>query len=218
MADLIKKIRTAKGDLQIDYNALANLPTISYKVDENGVLSVVLKQVGVEAGPYLHYIIVSEMYSSGDRLMLLVNNDSTDLSSVNPDEDTTAFAGAILCGLISGGAVVAYHATGGEADVGYLKLENVEVICDPYSFRDIVVNCNESVIINDTVYSIRKGMTWSEFVNENPNEGFYCEEDYVCCESFYYIYDHNGMECRVDDIIDTTKAYHGDFSSYSWTY
>ena len=29
MADLVKKIRTSSGDLQIDYNALANLPTIS---------------------------------------------------------------------------------------------------------------------------------------------------------------------------------------------
>lgn len=29
MAELIKKIRTASGDLQIDYNSLANLPTIS---------------------------------------------------------------------------------------------------------------------------------------------------------------------------------------------
>lgn len=29
MANLIKKIRTSSGDLQIDYNALANLPTIS---------------------------------------------------------------------------------------------------------------------------------------------------------------------------------------------
>ena len=29
MADLIKKIRTSSGDSQIDYNALANLPTIS---------------------------------------------------------------------------------------------------------------------------------------------------------------------------------------------
>ena len=29
MADYITKIRTDKGDLPIDYNALANLPTIS---------------------------------------------------------------------------------------------------------------------------------------------------------------------------------------------
>ena len=47
MADLIKKIRTAKGDLQIDYNALANLPTLSYKVDENGVLRVALKKTDI---------------------------------------------------------------------------------------------------------------------------------------------------------------------------
>ena len=46
MADLIKKIRTAKGDLQIDYTALANLPTISYTVDENGVLRTELKSIG----------------------------------------------------------------------------------------------------------------------------------------------------------------------------
>lgn len=29
MADLIKKIRTEQGDLQIDYSALANLPSIN---------------------------------------------------------------------------------------------------------------------------------------------------------------------------------------------
>lgn len=32
MADLVKKIRTDKGDLQIDYNALANLPDAANKV------------------------------------------------------------------------------------------------------------------------------------------------------------------------------------------
>lgn len=34
MADLIKKIRTETGDLQIDYNALANLPIIPSKISQ----------------------------------------------------------------------------------------------------------------------------------------------------------------------------------------
>lgn len=36
MADLVKKIRTESGDLQIDYNALANKPDLSTKFDKSG--------------------------------------------------------------------------------------------------------------------------------------------------------------------------------------
>ena len=39
----IKKIRTASGDLQIDYLALANLPTVATQSD-NGLLSAADKQ------------------------------------------------------------------------------------------------------------------------------------------------------------------------------
>lgn len=37
MADFIKKIRTADGDKQIDYNALANLPDLSQKVNKSDI-------------------------------------------------------------------------------------------------------------------------------------------------------------------------------------
>ena len=40
MANLIKKIRTDAGDVQIDYNALANLPSINNNLLINGNFSI----------------------------------------------------------------------------------------------------------------------------------------------------------------------------------
>lgn len=40
MADLVKKIRTSSGDLQIDYNALANLPNAANKVKNSLVVKL----------------------------------------------------------------------------------------------------------------------------------------------------------------------------------
>ena len=50
MSDYITKIRTADGDLPVDYESLANKPSISYGVGENSI-----QQVGSSAeGDYSH--------------------------------------------------------------------------------------------------------------------------------------------------------------------
>jgi YD repeat-containing protein len=49
---LIKKVRTSEGDLQIDYNALANLPDLSVINDLNASLDEVKSDLGDVAQTY----------------------------------------------------------------------------------------------------------------------------------------------------------------------
>lgn len=48
MADLVKKIRTNSGDLQIDYNALANLPKYAASSSAGGAATSVAKSLTVK--------------------------------------------------------------------------------------------------------------------------------------------------------------------------
>jgi hypothetical protein len=65
MADLVKKIRTDAGDLQIDYNALANLPTTDVTLAVSGKAADA-KAVGD---------LLNSMYANFSNPNLLINSD-----------------------------------------------------------------------------------------------------------------------------------------------
>lgn len=65
MSQYITKIRTESGDLQIDYNALANLPTINDRLlNEDFTLSA--SDVGAATADHIHITLNPDQY--GDEL------------------------------------------------------------------------------------------------------------------------------------------------------
>ena len=107
MANLVKKIRTSSGDLQIDYNALANLPMINNNMLINGDFKI--NQRGST-----NYIQTNTWKYSVDRwryiglMNVTVNNSGTVTISKSNNNDQTYFAQALEDVYTSGSFVFSF--------------------------------------------------------------------------------------------------------------
>lgn len=113
MSDLIKKIRTDAGDLQIDYNALANLPDIgsysSGKVDKSTLNNIfgTYYDLDMTVTPGENYSSASgDATLAGNILRVKFSADRKSAANGNIDNETVATFSVAHGGKIKGGFAV----------------------------------------------------------------------------------------------------------------
>ena len=152
MSQLVKKIRTSAGDCQIDYNALANLPTIS---NPNLLINSDFRDPVNQRGK-TSYTTTNERIYTIDRWNIGQGTLTVNSASVIFEGNTTAGASARWFGQKFERALTGTH--------------RVSFNCPVVTGEVLIIIRNNNDITNDIIYSISSG--FNQFSISHPSGSF----------------------------------------------